>query len=348
MVYHNILIQALFNIGDVIICTSAIALLKKAYPKAYVTVMVRPSAREIVENNPIIDDVLIIDYKSKSMSLSYSIKLIKELRSRKFDLSISFDGKHRSTILIYFAGIPVRVLADGILYSIPNKRKKLYTHIIPPTCDLDKSHKSEVFQSIIKDFANIDETESPVIGRIKAINKHKAQQLLSSLSQSRFKVALCVKGTLPTKNWPQSKFADLIIKLNSLYDCAFFITGMSQDREYVDEIISITSLPVRNFCGLTNLLDLAALLDDSDLFITVDTGALHIASTTKVPIVALYGSTTPVQWGPMNKRNVVIYQNFQCSPCSFLSLDSCPEHACMNTISVDMVIKSVESLNCLK
>lgn len=348
MIYQNILIQALFNIGDVIMCTSAIALLKKAYPKAKITIMVRPAAQEIVENNPIIDDVIVVKYQSKSLSLFYSLKLIEKLRSKKFDLSISFDGKHRSTLLVYFSRIPVRVLADGILYSIPNKRKKFYTHVISPDCILNKTHKSEVFQSIIRQFANIDGKETPKIGRIGDTNKLKAQILLRKIPQKRYKIALCIKGTLPTKNWPLSKFANLIDKLYYLYDSAFFIIGALQDRKYADELISKTTVTVENFCGMTNLMDLTALLESSDLFITVDTGPLHIASTTKVPIVALYGSTTPIQWGPLNNCNVVLYQNLKCSPCSFLSLDSCPEHTCMNSITVDMVTNAIESLNCLK
>lgn len=345
MSYQNILVQALFNIGDVVLATSAVALLKKAYPNAKVTVMVRPAAREIVENNPVVDQVLVVEYQSKHCSLSNTIKLIMDIRSRKFDLSISLDAKLRSILPVFLAGVPIRLVADNI-FKITSFRKKLCTHVITPLCDVNNSHQSEIFQSVIRQFTNVKGSARPVMSNIEPVNKEKARRLINSLPQHRYKVALCVKGTFPLKDWGQAKFAALINELNSTYDCSFFIIGAPGDRSYADEIIEKTSVPVANFCGLTNLVDLAALLDLSDLFITVDTGATHIASTRNIPIVAIYGCTSPVRWHPLNERYVIVHSGLKCVPCS-ITADACPEHACMNSITVDKVLKAVEDLNCL-
>ena len=325
--------------------TSAIALLKKAYPKAKITVMVRPAAREIVGNNPVVDQVLVVEYRSKHCSFSDTIKLIKDIRSRKFDLSISLDAKLRSILPVFIAGIPIRVIAADI-FKTTSFRKKLCTHVITPSCDVYKSHQSEIFQSIIHRFTDIKGSKLPVMSNIEPVNKEKARRLMDSLPQHHYKVALCVKGTFPLKDWGQAKFAALLNELNTKYDCAFFIIGAPGDRSYADEIIKRTSVPVANFCGLTNLVDLAALLDLTDLFITVDTGATHIASTRKVPIVAIYGCTSPTRWHPLNERYAIVHSSLGCVPCS-IAADACPGHACMNLISVDMVIKAIEDLNCL-
>ena len=88
--YKNILVNSLVNLGDVVLTTSAIALLKKAYPKAKITMLVRPVVREAVENNPVIDEVLIFDYKAKENSLGKMWSMVKEIRRKKFDLAIDF------------------------------------------------------------------------------------------------------------------------------------------------------------------------------------------------------------------------------------------------------------------
>ena len=82
--YKNILVNSLVNLGDVVLTTSAIALLKQAYPQARITMLVRPVVREAVENNPVIDDVLIFDYKPKENSLGKRWAMAKEIKARHF------------------------------------------------------------------------------------------------------------------------------------------------------------------------------------------------------------------------------------------------------------------------
>ena len=107
--YENILVNALVNLGDVILTTSAIALLKKAYPHARITMLVKPVVREAVEDNPVIDEVMVLDYKAKENGLSKMRAMIRRIRERRFDLSISFDRKLRPALLVFLAGVPVRV-----------------------------------------------------------------------------------------------------------------------------------------------------------------------------------------------------------------------------------------------
>ena len=80
--YHNILVYAMVNLGDVILTTSAIALLKKIYPEARITMLSRPIVREVIERNPVIDDWILFDYKAKQNSLGRTWAMVQELRAR--------------------------------------------------------------------------------------------------------------------------------------------------------------------------------------------------------------------------------------------------------------------------
>ena len=164
--YKNILVNSLVNLGDVVLTTSAIALLKKVYPQAKITMLVRPVVREAVENNPVIDEVMIFDYKAKENSLGKMWSMVKEIRHKKFDLSISFDRKSRPAILCWLAGIPVRVGPDRVFDDKPSKVTWLYTHTVHIAHDLANTLQAETYQEIVRQFAGIEGHELPVMARI--------------------------------------------------------------------------------------------------------------------------------------------------------------------------------------
>ena len=335
--YKNILVNSLVNIGDVILTTSAIALLKKIYPEARITMMVRPVAAQLVQNNPIIDDVIIFDYKAKQKSTATMIVMVKEVRSRKFDACISFDRKLRPALLMWLARIPVRVVPNRVFDDKPSWVTKLFTHVVKIEHDLKENLQAETYQAIIRGFTGQAGTAKPVLARIMPQNEKKALELISNLPLSDYRVALCIKGTFPLKTWPKESFAQLVAEINNRYNCSFFIIGAPEDREYADETIKIMPVPVANYCGETNLVDLSALLQKTNLFITVDTGATHIAATVDVPMVVVYGCTSPKRWRPLTANAVTITSNEKCCPCS-VRVEDCPEPMCLKNIKLEDVL----------
>ena len=315
--YKNILVNSLVNLGDVVLTTSAIALLKQAYPQARITMLVRPVVREAVENNPVIDEVMIFDYKPKENSLGKMWAMAKEIKARHFDLSISFDRKSRPAILCWLAGVPTRVGADRIFDDKPSKITWLYTHTVHIKHDLVNTLQAETYQEIVRQFTGIEGHEVPVMARIPSSSKEKADKLLSQL---------------PTVGAPNDKeYADEVI---SICDEELRKSGISEKKEII------------NFCGSTNLLDLAALFYQTDLFVTVDTGATHIAATTGVKMVTMYGCTSPKRWHPYNENARVLSYDPECCPCSYGEHD-CPHNPkpiCLWEITPEMVLEKCYEL----
>jgi len=342
--YRNILVHCLINIGDVVMATSALALLKEIYPEAKITMMVKPAAAPIVQNNPVVDEVIIFDYTPKKTSVGKMLSFLWLIRSRKFDLSISFDGKSRPAFLTFLAGIPRRVGPSGI-FGGRSKALKIFTDVIQ-TPNYLEVHQTQVLQSIVRGFTGYAGSVQPVMARIMPENENAAETLIAELPIKRYKIALCVKGTFPLKDWPQERFAQLVDKLALQVDAAFFVIGAPADKDYADSMIVQATTPVANFCGRTSLIDLAALLTKADLFITVDTGAMHIGAATGVPLVALYGCTTPINVSPCSSNATVIAHKFPCNPCHYPA-DACPhDFQCMNSIIVDEVfLAASEKLN---
>lgn len=337
--YRNILVYAMVNLGDVVLLTSAIALLKKAYPQARVTMLSRPIVREVIEHNPVIDDVILFDYKSKQNSMRQMWSMVQELRRRKFDLAISFDRKLRPALLCLLAGIPVRIGPSRVLDARPSRVTWLYTHTIPITYNLDETLQAETYQEIIRGFTGAVGHEHPVLPTPTEEQRAKAESLLSAAAGKR-KIGLCVKGTFGLKTWPKEYFVEVVRALHERYDAAFYVTGAPGDYAYAEDVISAIGIPVENLCGKTNLMELAAFYEQLDILISVDTGGAHIAAVTGVPLVVIFGCTSPRRWHPISDNAKAFTSNEPCCPCSYGETDcpSYPQPNCLYHVTQDVVL----------
>ena len=330
----RILVHSLFNLGDVLLSTSAVALLRQAFPRANIAMMVRPESVDMLTNHPHINEIIVFDYRGEQRSLSGQFRLLREIRKRKFDIVISFDRKPRAAILSWLAGIPVRVAPDRIFDDVPTWAIRLYTHVIDIPYELPEHHQADSFQEIVRQFCGITGMASPVMGRILPEHEQRATELLNRLPQKEKKIALCIKGTFALKNWPRDRFASLVEQLDKQVDAAFYVIGTVGDKAYAEEMIRMSSVPIANLCGETGVRDLAALMERTDLFITVDTGATHVAATTGVPMVVVYGCSRPRRSGPCTNRAITISKEPDCCPCKIAEED-CDAGDCLLKVCVD-------------
>lgn len=344
----NILVNALVNLGDVVLTTSALALIKKIFPETKITMLVKPVVKDAVIDNPVVDDVIIFNYKAKENSFQKMRELVREIRRRNFDLAISFDRKLRPALINFLARIPRRVGPSKVFDDNKSRVTLLYTDVVEITHDLNKTLQAETYQEIVRKFFKLEGHAEPVFPKK---NSPVADELLARLPQTKFKIALCVKGTFPLKTWSKEYFAEVVRELEKNFDAAFFIVGAPNDRAYADEVIKeirnektspqfLVPSSYHNFCGETSLTDLAELFRRADLFITVDTGATHIAATTGVKMITMYGCTSPDRWHPINKNAVVLTSREPCCPCTFKA-EECPTYpkpACLSNVTPAQVL----------
>jgi lipopolysaccharide heptosyltransferase II len=344
--YNNILVHCLVNLGDVLVSTSAVALLRRLNPGAKITMMVRPNVRELVENNPVIDEVLLFDYQSKQKSLRAMLAMVGEIRRRNFDLCVSLDRKSRPAILTWLAGIPVRVGPTMIFDRKPSRITWLYTDVISMDYDFENTLQAENYQQIVRGFFHSDQHAKPVMGMPGTANEEKANALLALLPKADKRIALCVKGTFPLKTWPKEYFLQVIAALRKKYQASFYIIGAPGDRDYAEEFVRASQTPIANFCGKTSLKDMVPIFKKSDLFLTVDTGAAHVAATTGVPMVVMYGCISPRRWHPVSDRAEVLTANEPCCPCH-IPADACPsapKPKCLWSVTPSMVLEKCEKM----
>lgn len=341
--YKNILVFCLRKIGDVIISTSVPYLLKKAYPDAKITMMVRPLTQEIVNNNPVVDEVMIYSYTHKT-TFSEVHQLAAKIKEKNFDLAIITDNKPRSAMLAWMARIPERVGFEKIEFR--NCYLKLfYTDIIKIDYNTARTLQAKNHEIFINQFTGRNDVAKMIMPDVSLESKLKIDDLFhQAISEHNvknpLKIALCIRSGVSTKDWPFEYFRATVERLYNLYPQAvFIIIGSPADQEYAARFIEKTNAPISSLCGKTTLTELAYALSSSDFFLTVDTGSAHIAATTDTPMVAMYGGTSPKKWGPYTKHVITLEPSCKCHPCDGTKI-KCNDPKCLTTISVDDVVRA--------
>lgn len=352
MRYKNILVSCTLAIGDVVMATSAAALLKKIYPGVKITMLVKKLAEEMAVNNPVIDEVLSAEYRQKQAALGYMAEMVRYLKSQRFDLFVSLDGKVRPALLATLAGIPVRIGPKAMFGS--NTDMPLLLTNRYAVGDFKTTHYSDALQDMICQFTGSSLEADPVLPFIAPENTARADELLNRLPEKKLLIGLCAK-TNPRKTWPADSFVALLDRLATEYDAAFYVVGGGYDRDYNDDLIRRTRATVTNFCGDTSLVDFMAILAKTDVFISLDTAPMHIASAMDVPLVAIFGCTAPKSVAPLSKKAIILAPDLPCVPCIPLRVQvypgisrwtgpkTCPhDHACMKAVTVENVAEAVK------
>jgi lipopolysaccharide heptosyltransferase II len=339
--YKNILVFCLRKIGDAVIATSVPYLLKKAYPKAKITMIVRPLTQEIVMDNPVVDEVMLYNYTHKT-SLNEIRQIAADIKQKKFDLAIIADNKPRSAMLAWLAAIPKRVGFENIEFR--NVYLKLfYTDIIKIDYNAARTLQAKNHEIFINRFTGRKDIAKMVMPEVSLESKAKIDDLIEQVIfahsvNNPLKIALCIRSGALTKDWPLQYFREVAERLYRTYPQAvFYIIGSAADQEYADWFIEKTDAPVSSLCGKTTLSELRYIIAVSDLFLTVDTGAAHIAATTATPMVAMYGGTSPRKWGPYTNHAITLEPSCKCHPCDGTKV-KCNNPSCLGTITIDDVL----------
>ncbi len=317
--------------------TSSAYLLKKAYPKAKITMLVKPMTKSIVENNPVIDEVMIYNYSHKA-KWSEIKKLSNQIKSKNFDVAIIIDNKPRSALLSYLAGIPKRIGFEKItarnIYL-----KFLYTDIYKIDYDFLSTQQVKNHEIFINRITKKQDKAKMVMPDITNESKELVNNIFKPLPKERLNIALCIRSGVKFKDWTNENFIKVITALANEYKLNFYVVGSPNDYNYVEEFIKQSNLPIKNFCGKTNLPELGYLLKKSDMLLSVDTGTAHIAAAENIDTVVIFAGTSHKHWAPYGEKVKIIYPQLNCYPCVDKQRKECKNYACLKNVDIDKVIE---------
>jgi heptosyltransferase-1 len=320
----KILLIRLRLIGDVVFTTPAVAALDRRFPEAMMTYLVEPAAEPVVRHNPHLDEVWVVERPRGVARVAYDVRLAARLRRRRFDLVLDFHGGPRAAWLTWATGAPQR-----IGYALPG-RQSCYTTRVPWSRSLLPPRHSVRNQWDLLAPLGIPEpafgdppTEmAPDADASRAV----AERLAAAGVSSEALIVLHVSAGNPFRRWPAEAFADLAAALaGGAAARRIIITSGPSEAEAADAIAAaaqaragIASARILR-CGEFDLSELRVLMARAALYIGGDSGPLHIAGTTDVPIVALFGPTLPersVPWRAATDRAIAVDAGpLPCRPC---------------------------------
>jgi heptosyltransferase-2 len=332
---NKILIRGTNWIGDAIMTLPAVASIRATYPQAHIALLAKHWVADIYKLFSDLDDVII--YEDKFDTPAGVFRLAKRLKKENFDAAILLQNAIEAAIIALAAGIPLRAGYDS------DARGFLLTHRVRRTLKIKNVHQTEYYLEMVKSLGcvpvaremHLETKINPIIAR-KVLRKfvpETEKRLLGIAPGATYGAA---------KKWFPERFAQLTDRLMEAFPGQTIILGGNGDRKTAQEINTLTGTPLINLAGKTTLTEAVYLISRCSLFISNDSGLMHIAGALNIPTIAIFGSTNPVTTSPAGSRSVVIRKEVSCSPCL---KETCPtDFRCMKLISVEDVFSAAQEL----
>ncbi len=331
----------IFNVnwlGDVLFSSATIRNIRRNYPASYIACVIPSRCYPILKDNPYLDEVIIFDEKDRHKGMLAKLNFVSLLKSKKFDTVFLLHRSFSRALICRLAGINQRI------GHFTKKRAFLLTKKIAPP-KKDSLHRIDYYLDIIEK-AGLRIEDRYLDFFFSPLDENHVEDFLSknSIGKNDFVVALNPGGNWMPKRWPKDYWAQLADKLIKEMKAKVIITGSASDLALANQIKGAMKEVPLVACRVFNIKQLGALAKRADLFITADTGPLHIANAVGAKkIIAIFGPTSKEVTGPYPATNVVVLQkNTGCLiPCYKVN---CRDNRCMKAITPDDVLAEVEKI----
>jgi len=303
---QNFLIIKPSSLGDIVLALPALTALRKSFPDAAISWLIRPDFAPLLKNHPHLTDVIIFDRELLGKAwfhphAFYSlVSLIRRLRRGKFDAVIDLQGLFRTASLAWLSGCKKR-------FGMADTRELahiFYTHKV----DRDASciHLVDYYLKIIQTIA-ASETQVRFVFPRDPVAAGSINSLLTSCAVKPDNYAVFIPGSAHSdKCWPTQRFAVLADRIASQFQLSIVAAGTASERDIVESIKNQANVPIADLAGQTSLSGLIALLKAARLVVSNDTGPGHIAAALGVPLVMIFGRSNPARVAPYSRPQCVV------------------------------------------
>jgi lipopolysaccharide heptosyltransferase II len=349
---RRILVIRLDLIGDLVLSTVVVRVLKRAYPGAEIDLLALPSSASIVQGDP--DLCEIISYnpnvwrRPKALlqprNWREAIQVTRRLRARRYDLAVSVFGPW-AAILAVLSGAHRRVGYGREGYPGFMTDSVRGRHWQPGS----RLHEVDYCLRLARAAgATIQEGDRVPHLTVTPQAREEAARLLeqAGIQSGRPLIACHVSSNNgQSKRWPVPYWAALIDRLIRELHAYVVLTGAASDRPLIERITRRMQEQPIDLAGKTSLPQLAAVLQRADLLISGDSGPMHIAGAVGTPLIAIHGPTDPAHSGPVSPKATILKSDIWCSPCyNAKDTADCPFYTtqCMKNILPNQVYQVVQ------
>ena len=343
MSFRKILVRATDWVGDAVMSLPALQALRVQYPQARISLLARPWVADIYRREPFCDDLIPYEAPRGSRGLHTKWQIASELRVRSFDCAILLPNSFESAMLVRLAQVPLRIGYRR------DARGWLLTRAVPvPRRGEIPKHERFYYLELLRRSGLISsyslEGDIRLDGSRAA--KAKGREAFRELSVSEPIIGIAPGAAYGgAKRWLPDGFAEAATEVARESPSSFALFGSQGERgvcELVEKALAARGQRAINLAGRTSLGEFIEFAAACHLFLTNDSGPMHIASALGVPTVAIFGATDYLATGPTVDSSRVIREPVECSPCL---LRECPiDHRCMTRVSARRVASEALSL----
>ena len=337
----NILVVKLSAIGDVIHALPVSYAIKETYPDAHLTWVVEPPAKELLDGNSYIDEILVFEKKRfKSVrGFLHNIGPFKaKLRRRHYDVALDLQGLFKSAAIAWLSQAPLRL-------GTCNMRELSDRVSRPVVGPYAQGHIVERYLDVVRAMGcRVEKVVFPMV--VSARDQDLSIRILqqAGVHQGNPYIVLVVGAGWPNKRWPTKYFASLCDWLYRQQLIPVLVGGGAVDEARAAEIQAQAEIPAIDIVGRTSLQQLAHILRQAQAVVGGDTGPVHLAAGMGTPTVMLMGPTDANRNGPYGQAQNALEVAY---PCKYCWKRGCPEGKdCLAGLSVEMVEKKLLAVRC--
>jgi heptosyltransferase II len=332
-----LVIQTAF-LGDAVLTLPFIDALHQRYPSAYITVLCTPEVADVFRQHSGIGDVIIFDKRGKDRGIKSIRRIANVLREQSFEVAFIPHRSFKSALFAWLAGIPQRI---GFSTS---EGRWMLTQRVPFQWETHDADRNLMLLQAVG--------EAPPVGRLSLTpDPHASQTIMEQLRDAGIGPTDRILGinagsVWATKRWLPDGFAAVADRAICELGMKVIFFGGPSDRPAVESVLRTMRERPIDWVGKTPLKNLIAAIGRCSVFLTNDSGPMHIAVACGVPTVAVFGPTTrELGFFPYGSGHIVVEKDLACRPCGLHGAKTCPlgHFQCMTTISVDDVFAAVSS-----
>ena len=333
--FKNIIVRMPNWIGDLVMATPLLEDIKKKYPNSQLTVMCKTPFGQILENDPHVDEIFCFKKVRGAVRRDQKRNIIEKLSVGKYDLGILTTNSFSSAWWFWQGKVQERVGFKA------NLRSLLLSCGIDFPENKAKQHLVKTYKKLLSPLG-VKESETPPKLYLKEEEIKGAYDILSKYGVEKGHTIVGINPGAAfgsAKCWIPERFSEVAKKLSAKRsDVKVVFFGDESTAQLVKTICSELPKEVVNLAGLTSIRELMSLIKVCDVFLTNDSGPMHVGDALEVPLVALFGSTNDVATGPY-RQGKVIHKRVECSPCY---KRTCPiDFKCMKNIHTEEVYSEI-------
>lgn len=311
----KILVVAPAWIGDMMMANTLLQILKQQHPDNIIDVLAPPSTAPLVKRMPQVRRLEIVPATHKELKLNARYQLAKKLRAEHYDQAIVLPNTIKSALIPWLARIPIctgwlgekRYLLLNDIHHNPQRFVQLVQRYVALAFAAVKKNLSEIPSEIMEQLPN------PTL----SIDVQNQQQLQNTFRLSTTQPILCLCPGAEygsAKRWPVEYYAKLA-QLTLSMGWQVILLGGPKDVILGAEINHHARQCCVDLTGKTSLLDAVDILSLAHAVVSNDSGLMHVAAALQKPLIAIYGSSSPIYTPPLDKNSKILYLGIRCSPC---------------------------------